>query len=203
MTPTLHGYELCERVHCSARSSVFSGFRRADGCPVMIKTLGEHLRAERIAALRHEHAILRTLDCEGVIGSYGLEEDDGRLFLILEDFGGASLHDLAKLGREITGTPVPRLVFPMWVARIGAPFVAAASRLAGRRPLYTPAALQPLGGNRNISHARATRELGYQPRPLQETAVDTLQWFENRGVLARQIPLPFAGGQLIDSPGVE
>jgi dihydroflavonol-4-reductase len=115
----------------------------------------------------------------------------------------ASLHDLAELAREITGVPVPRLVFPLWLARISAPFLVAASRLAGRRPLYTPAALQPLGGNRNISHARATRELGYQPRPLQETAVDTLQWFGNREALARPIPLPFAGGQLIDSPGVE
>jgi len=115
----------------------------------------------------------------------------------------ASLHDLAELAREITGVPVPRLVFPMWVARIGAPFVAAACRLAGRRPLYTSAALQPLEGNGDISHARATRELGYQPRPLRETVVDTLQWFEDRGGLARQIPLPVAGSQLTDSPGVE
>ena len=98
---------------------------------------------------------------------------------------------------------MPRLVFPMWLARIGAPFVAAACRLAGRRPLYTSAALQPLEGNRNISHARATRELGYQPRPLRETVVETLQWFEDRGVLARHIPLPVAGSQLTDSPGVE
>ena len=115
----------------------------------------------------------------------------------------ASLHDLAELAREITGAPVPRLVFPMWLARIGAPFVTAASRLAGRRPLYTSAALQPLEGNSDISHARATRELGYQPRPLRETVVETLQWFENRGVLARQLPLPVAGSQLTDSPGVE
>jgi len=115
----------------------------------------------------------------------------------------ASLHDLAELAREITGVPVPRLVFPMWVARIGAPFVAAACRLAGRRPLYTSAALQPLDGNGEISHARAARELGYQPRPLRETVVDTLQWFENRDASARQIPLPVAGSQLTDSPGVE
>jgi dihydroflavonol-4-reductase len=115
----------------------------------------------------------------------------------------ASLHDLAELAREITGAPVPRLVFPMWLARIGAPFVAAACRLAGRRPLYTSAALQPLEGNGEISHACAARELGYQPRPLRETVVDTLQWFENKRVLARQIPLPVAGSQLTDSPGVE
>ena len=115
----------------------------------------------------------------------------------------ASLHDLAELAREITGVPMPHLVFPMWLARIGAPFVAAACRLAGRRPLYTSAALQPLEGNGEISHACAARELGYQPRPLRETVVDTLQWFENKRVLARQIPLPVAGSQLTDSPGVE
>ena len=115
----------------------------------------------------------------------------------------ASLHDLAKLAGEISVTPVPRLVFPLWAARIGAPFVVAASRLAGRRPLYTSEALRPLDGNRSISHERATRELGYQPRPLRETIVDTLQWFESRGILAPQTPLPSTSSQLTDSLGVE
>jgi dihydroflavonol-4-reductase len=90
----------------------------------------------------------------------------------------ASLHDLAKLAREINGVRVPRFVLPMWLARIGAPFVTAVSRLAGKRPLYTTAALRPLRGNRRFSHARATRDLGYHSRPLRETVVDTLQWFE-------------------------
>ncbi len=115
----------------------------------------------------------------------------------------ASLCDLAELAREITGTRVPSLVFPLWMARIGAPFVATACRLTGRRPLYTSAALVPLAGNRTISHARATRDLGYQPRPLRQTVVDTLQWFDNRGVPARQHPLPVAVSRLTDSPGVE
>jgi dihydroflavonol-4-reductase len=115
----------------------------------------------------------------------------------------ASLHDLAVLAREITGAPVPRLVFPMALARIGAPFVAAACRLLGKRPLYTSAALVPLAGNRNISHARAANELGHQPRPLRRTVVDTMQWFESMGISARQFPLTAAGGQLVDSPGGE
>ena len=115
----------------------------------------------------------------------------------------ASLHELAELARDITGAPVPRLVFPMWMARIGAPFAAAASHLAGRRPLYTSEALRPLAGNGNFSHARATRELGYQPRDLQETIMDTVQWFESRKVSARQVPLHVAGSQLTDSSGAE
>ena len=115
----------------------------------------------------------------------------------------ASLHDLAELAREITGAPVPRLVFPLWAARIGAPFVVAASRLSGRRPLYTSEALRPLGGNVQISHGRATRELGYMPRPLRQTVVDTLQWCECRGVPARQGLMPSAGDQVIDFLGGE
>lgn len=93
----------------------------------------------------------------------------------------SSLRDLAELAEEINGSQVPRLVFPMWLARIGAPFAAALSRLAGRRPLYTRAALKPLYGNQHISHARATRELDYHPRPLRETVVETLHWFEAGG----------------------
>ena len=107
------------------------------------------------------------------------------------------------LAREITGVPVPRLVCPMGLARIGAPFVSAACNLLGKRSLYTSAALAPLAGNRSISHSRATNELGYQPRPLRRTVVDTMQWFESMRGSAEQFPLRTAGGQLVDSPGGE
>ncbi|MBN1138038.1 MAG: NAD-dependent epimerase/dehydratase family protein [Anaerolineae bacterium] len=90
----------------------------------------------------------------------------------------ASLRDLAVLANQVNGVKVPRLVLPMWVARLGAPFVAVGSILAGKRPLYTSAALQPLSGKQRSSHARATRDLDYCPRPLKETIGDTWQWFE-------------------------
>ncbi|HSR33708.1 MAG TPA: NAD-dependent epimerase/dehydratase family protein [Anaerolineae bacterium] len=95
----------------------------------------------------------------------------------------ASLRDLADLVSGINGVAVPRLVFPMWMARIGAPFAVALNHLAGKRPLYTLASLKPLGGNYRISHARATHELDYQPRPLTETVAETLQWFDSREVM--------------------
>ncbi|MGD9144103.1 MAG: NAD-dependent epimerase/dehydratase family protein [Anaerolineae bacterium] len=95
----------------------------------------------------------------------------------------ASLSDLAELAEEIVGLRVPRFVFPLWLARLGAPFAAALGQLTGGRPLYTPAALKPLSGNYRISHERATRDLDYHPRPLGETMVDTWQWFENHRAL--------------------
>jgi dihydroflavonol-4-reductase len=96
----------------------------------------------------------------------------------------ASLSELAEMAQEISGVRPPRLVVPMWLARVGAPLAMALGRLNGGRPLYTPAALKPLRGNHRISHERATRELGYCPRPLKETLADTWNWFETDRALS-------------------
>ena len=89
----------------------------------------------------------------------------------------ASVQDLAALTERFTGVPAPRLVAPMALARLGAPFVAAWARLRGTRPLYSPQALEVLRGNGDISHAKASRELGYRPRPLEETIRDFFAWY--------------------------
>ncbi|MFH1775696.1 MAG: NAD-dependent epimerase/dehydratase family protein [Chloroflexota bacterium] len=98
-----------------------------------------------------------------------------------------SLCDLADMVAAITGTAAPRFVCPLWLARAGAPLVTAFNRLAGKRPLYTSAAILALCGNRSISHDRATRELGYEPRPLRETLAATLEWFVATGQLDRPL----------------
>jgi len=98
-----------------------------------------------------------------------------------------SLREVAKMAEEITGVKAPGSVCPMWLARIGAPFITAFDRLARRRPLYTSVSLQALRGHRHISCQKATRELDYQPRPFRETLIDTLKWFEAVGKLTRPL----------------
>jgi dihydroflavonol-4-reductase len=94
--------------------------------------------------------------------------------------------DIAAMIEEITGVSAGRPVCPLWLAHLGAPFIGAVSRLNGKRPLYTSVSLRALKSNRNISHERATRELGYQSRPFRETLTDTLHWFEANGKLKIQ-----------------
>ena len=106
-----------------------------------------------------------------------------------------SLPDLANLVEKITGMPAPGFVCPMALARFAAPFVSAFDHLAGKRPLYTSVSLRALRSNRNISHKRATLELGYSPRPFHETIIDTLRWFEKEGKLTKALNL-----ESIDSP---
>ena len=93
------------------------------------------------------------------------------------------LRRVAALAEEITGIPAPRFVLPLWLARFGAPLFTGFDRLMGREPLFTSASMRALGSHQNISHDKAARELGYQPRPFEETFTDTMRWFAEKGLI--------------------
>ena len=97
----------------------------------------------------------------------------------------ASMCDLAALIEELSGVSAPKFVCPSWLAPIGTPFAAAYASITGKRPLYTTASLAAMQSNHNMSHQKATRDLGYEPRPLQDTVRDTLVWFWENGYLNR------------------
>jgi dihydroflavonol-4-reductase len=94
-----------------------------------------------------------------------------------------SLSRMVELAEKLTGIPAPRLVVPLWLARFGAPIFTNFDRLRGREPLFTSTSLRALGGPRNMSHDKATRELGYKPRPFEETFTDTISWFVAEGLI--------------------
>lgn len=95
-----------------------------------------------------------------------------------------SVCDVAATVEQVTGVQAPQFVSPSWLARMGAPFVTTFAQWKGKRPLYTRFSLKSLHDNRQISHAKATRELNYHPRPFRETIVDTLRWFARNGYLS-------------------
>ena len=104
-----------------------------------------------------------------------------------------SMCDIAAMVEEITGVSTRRPVCPLWLARVGVPFIKGMSRLNGKRPLYTSVSLRALKSNRHISRERAKRELDYQPRPFRESLADTLRWFEENGQL--HLPAKIKSGE--------
>jgi len=94
-----------------------------------------------------------------------------------------SVCDLAAEVEKFTGVCPPRFNSPIWLARLGAPFMTAFARLAKKRPLYTAVSLKALDSNPMISHDKAARELDYHPRPFSDTIRDTLEWFCANGYL--------------------
>ena len=87
-----------------------------------------------------------------------------------------TLQDVARLTAEISGGSAPRFTVPTWLAEFAQPTMAGLSQLNGSQPLYTRAMLKALRSNQQISHAHATLELGYAPRPFELTLKDTLNW---------------------------
>lgn len=88
-----------------------------------------------------------------------------------------SIREVAVLAAQISGRRAPRLVVPLGLAELGLPVMEKLTVLRGSQPLYTRAMLSALRSNRYITHARASRDLGYAPRPFLETLHDTLDWF--------------------------
>jgi dihydroflavonol-4-reductase len=71
----------------------------------------------------------------------------------------------------------------MWLARASAPFATGWARLTGRRARLTAESLHALRNHQRVSHDKATRELGYQPRPLEDTVASTFAWFKEAQIV--------------------
>jgi len=92
-----------------------------------------------------------------------------------------SVRYLLETVREVSGRAFTRIKVPFHLAEFAARFTPYYYRWTHARPRFTPYSLEVLQSNSHISHAKATRELGYHPRNLYESLTDTARWFlENR-----------------------
>ena len=80
------------------------------------------------------------------------------------------------------GLKIP-VTLPIWTAYVGLPFLYVWSKLIGKRPLYTRAALKSLTDNVDFPIAKSVREFGYSPRPLKETVEDHVDFLINEGMV--------------------
>jgi dihydroflavonol-4-reductase len=84
---------------------------------------------------------------------------------------------LLETVREITGHRFFTMRIPFDLAKFVSLFTPMYYSVAKVSPRFTPYSLEVLRSNANISHAKATRELGYTPRPLYESIRDAVKWF--------------------------
>jgi predicted ATPase/signal transduction histidine kinase/tRNA A-37 threonylcarbamoyl transferase component Bud32 len=91
------GYTFHETIHESTRSMLVRATRLKDECPVILKLPGsDYLDRRRTLEIQREYAIARRVEGEGIIRVFGVEEFTDRAALVLEDFGGRSLHHLLQ-----------------------------------------------------------------------------------------------------------
>jgi nucleoside-diphosphate-sugar epimerase len=98
----------------------------------------------------------------------------GRGFLLAGDV--IRLRDLVDRVCALAGVAPPRLTVALPLARAGVSLLAPLYRLLGRRPPFVPAQLRSLTRNWAFDDSRARRELGWQPRSLDEGLPATVEY---------------------------
>ena len=91
-----------------------------------------------------------------------------------------SVRYMLETVREVTGKNFFQMKIPFDLAKFAAMFTPMYYQMAHATPRFTPYSLEVLKSNSNISHAKASRELGYHPRSLYESIRDTVKWFLER-----------------------
>ena len=95
-----------------------------------------------------------------------------------------SLKELSKQIGVISEKKTPQFIAPLFIAKIGLPFIRLYSRLAKEHPLYTNESLHILkNSNQFISNKKASKELAYKTRPIEETLRDAFEWYKQNGKL--------------------
>ena len=78
----------------------------------------------------------------------------------------------------------PTLIAPIFLVYIATPILKLFSLLTNQEPLFTKQSLDILvNAPRKISCQKAKDELGYNPRPLEVTLRDTIDWYKENNFL--------------------
>lgn len=85
--------------------------------------------------------------------------------------------DLARQVIRAAGKRGPVLRMPLPAAYAAARLSLATARFRRGKPTFTPYALDTLQARYAVDSGKARRELGYRTRPLEETIIDTTQWW--------------------------
>ena len=95
-----------------------------------------------------------------------------------------TIKELFGVLEKVTGIPSPKLKIPYPLAYIGA-FIA--ERIFGiSAPNYVAMDIDSIKGSKHywyFDNTKAVRELGFSPRPLEETIESTVKWFKENGYL--------------------
>lgn len=85
-----------------------------------------------------------------------------------------TVQEIINIVANLSNKKMIKTVLPLWFARLTAPLSEVYYKIRKMPPLYTSYSLYTLQSNSNFSHEKATKELGYKPRPIEETLKDTI-----------------------------
>jgi dihydroflavonol-4-reductase len=99
-----------------------------------------------------------------------------------------TVREMAQTVSEAVNARHASLEVPLWLAYWIAGLMPYYTELTGAQPLFTRYSLDAICSNSHISHARASRELGFQPRPARQAIVDAVRWLQQGQTSGMAVP---------------
>jgi dihydroflavonol-4-reductase len=107
---------------------------------------------------------------------------NGEKYILSGNF--CSLKELSEMTSKISGKKTPKFIAPIFLAQLASPFYQFFYSITGKKPIYTWQSLKLLiSAPKNISFGKAKKELGHSPRPLEQTLIDTFNWYKQNNYL--------------------
>ena len=123
---------------------------------------------------------------------FGFKDKLGYMF---GDFGNdftfmlSSMY-LLKFYTDVMAVPYWIVGLLMMLARFVASIAPLYYKLTNTKPRFTPYSIEVLQSNCDISHLKATTELGYTTRTVNEMLFETIRWFLGNGKNSGRIKMP-------------
>ncbi|MFC1598350.1 SDR family oxidoreductase, partial [Patescibacteria group bacterium] len=108
---------------------------------------------------------------------------DGEVYILSGE--KVTVKQIMGVLEELTGRKQPKFRFPAWLAIAVSPFAYVWYKMLRTKPLFTSYSVRTLTTNCDVSHAKATRELGYSPKPVKQAIIDAVKWFEQAGYMKK------------------
>jgi dihydroflavonol-4-reductase len=169
-------------------------YQRDHGLPAVVLNVGTtygprdhgptpHGKLVRAAARGKMPAYVRGAAME-VVGI----EDAARAFLLAEEKGRAGeryivsesylpIKDLFAIAADEGGAKPPRIGIPMPAMRVIGAIGGAVSRIRRRDSVVSPTSVRLMHIQSALDHAKATRELGWEPAPTEDAIREGVRWF--------------------------
>lgn len=94
-----------------------------------------------------------------------------------------TVSELMKMLEKTTGIKAPNHYLPVSIGKLIGSLMPIYYWSTGIRPYFTRYSVEVLCSNSFISHEKATKELGYNPRPIQNSVQDAILWLKEMGYI--------------------
>ena len=131
------------------------------------------------AAIRGGFDFVDVRDVAGGIIAAADKGRSGECYILSNIY--VEIEELFKSLSEVSGQKKLKFYLPVWAAKAAALFAEMYYQCARKTPVFTLYSLHTLSENSLYSHDKASRELGYNTRPLKETLTDIVSWTRSKG----------------------